>query len=100
MQKSRFPDSLVLILCVIVFAQLLTYVLPAGVFERDGRAVIPGTYHQLEADPSASGFVAFLKTLPMFLPMLMAMVMTTASTTSNPSIIAGAGNRFSPMLRT
>ena len=30
---------------------MATYVLPAGEFERDGRQVIPGTYHTVEADP-------------------------------------------------
>jgi len=30
----RFPDSLVLIFAMVVLAQLSTYVLPAGVFDR------------------------------------------------------------------
>lgn len=33
--KSRFPDSLVLIFAMIVLAQLCTYVLPSGTFERE-----------------------------------------------------------------
>ena len=44
MTKSRFPDSLVLILAMVVLAQAATLVLPAGEFARDGRAVLPGTY--------------------------------------------------------
>ncbi len=58
MKRSRFPDSLVLIFAMIVVAQLLTYVLPAGAFAReevDGRArVVPGTFEHVEdADPAA-----------------------------------------------
>ena len=44
-----FPDSLVLLFGLIVIAQLVTYVLPAGEFERDGPQVIPGTYHYVDA---------------------------------------------------
>lgn len=49
--SSRFPASLVLLFALIVLAQLATYVLPAGEFERDGRRVIQGTFHLVEADP-------------------------------------------------
>ena len=48
---SRFPDSLVLIFGLILLAQLATYVLPAGEFERQGRQVVRGTYHAVEAEP-------------------------------------------------
>ena len=50
MRKSRFPDSLVLIFSLIILAQVLTYLLPAGEFERDGRQVIRGTYHRVDAE--------------------------------------------------
>ena len=46
----KFPDSLVLLFVLIVLAQVATYVLPAGEFERDGRQVIPGTYRTVQAD--------------------------------------------------
>ena len=46
-QPRRFPDSLVLLFALIVLAQLATYVLPAGEFERDGRRVVPGTYQSV-----------------------------------------------------
>ena len=50
--RSRaFPDSLVLLFGLIVAAQLATYVLPAGEFERDGRQVVPGSYHAVDAVP-------------------------------------------------
>lgn len=45
-----FPDSLVLLFALIVAAQLVTYLLPAGEFDRDGRQVVPGTYHPVDAD--------------------------------------------------
>ena len=48
---SRFPDALVLIFGLILLAQLATYVLPAGEFERQGRQVVRGTYHAVEATP-------------------------------------------------
>ena len=56
------PDSLVLLLLLIVLAQLATYVLPAGEFERDGRQVVRGTYHAVEADPLPA--LAFLTSIP------------------------------------
>ena len=47
MKKSRFPESLVLILAMVVLAQVATLVLPRGEFQRDGRSVLPGTYERL-----------------------------------------------------
>jgi len=47
MSKPRFPDSLVLILTMVVLAQAATLVLPRGEFEREGRSVVPGTYERL-----------------------------------------------------
>jgi len=58
----KFPDSLVLLFVLIVLAQVATYVLPAGEFERDGRQVIPGTYHTVEADRLP--FQTFLTAVP------------------------------------
>ena len=48
---SRFPDALVLICALILLAQVATYILPAGEFERDGRRVMRGTYHAVESEP-------------------------------------------------
>ncbi len=50
-RASRFPEALVLIFAMIVAAQVLTWVLPAGEFERDGRQVLAGSYRQVEAEP-------------------------------------------------
>ena len=56
MKKSRFPDSLVLIFSMILVAQVATYLLPAGEFDKlevaahPGRfQVVPGTYHAVDA---------------------------------------------------
>ena len=49
-RTRRFPDSLVLLFGLIVLAQLATYLLPAGEFERDGQQVVPGTYEPIDAD--------------------------------------------------
>jgi uncharacterized ion transporter superfamily protein YfcC len=54
---SRFPHTLTLILACIVVAAILTWVLPAGQFERradeaTGRnVVVPGSYHAVEPAP-------------------------------------------------
>lgn len=56
MKKSRFPDSLVLIFSIIILAQLLSYLLPHGEFNRlpvpgSSRTMVEaGTYHHLGPD--------------------------------------------------
>ena len=47
----KFPDALVLLFALIVLAQVATYLLPAGEFAREGHHVVPGTYHEVDADP-------------------------------------------------
>ncbi len=61
-QRVRFPDSLVLIVALILLAQGAGCVLPAGEFERDGARVVPGTYHAVEAEPLPP--LAFLTSIP------------------------------------
>jgi uncharacterized ion transporter superfamily protein YfcC len=61
-KKSRFPDSLVLIFAMIVVAQVLTYLLPAGEFEREGRRVLEGSYHAVDA--ARLPLHAFLSRIP------------------------------------
>ncbi len=50
--KLRFPETLVLTVALVLLAQLATYVLPSGEFERvlvDGRArAVPGTFHEVD----------------------------------------------------
>ena len=45
------PHNYVVVFCIVILAAVLTWVIPAGEFERDGKYVIPGTYHSVEADP-------------------------------------------------
>ena len=60
--RRRVPDSLVLIFALIVLAQIASYVLPAGEFERDGRRVVPGSYRAVDAEPLPP--LAFLTSIP------------------------------------
>jgi len=62
MKKLRFPHTLVLLFSMIIAAQALTYVLPSGQYERDGRRVIPDTYERVEKTPLE--FHAFLTKIP------------------------------------
>lgn len=52
---DRIPHPVAMLFGIIVFAALLSYILPAGVFERsvvDGRQrVIPGTFKYIDASP-------------------------------------------------
>ena len=61
-QRRRVPDALVLVFALVVLAQLASYVLPAGEFERDGRRVIPGTWRAVDAEPLPP--LAFLTAVP------------------------------------
>ena len=59
MKASKFPDSLVLIFGMILAAQLVSYVLPAGEYDRvlvgepghQRQQVAAGTFHEVEAPP-------------------------------------------------
>ncbi|UOQ77943.1 hypothetical protein MUN84_04695 [Hymenobacter sp. 5516J-16] len=59
MKTIRFPHPLVLLVGFILLACLLSYLLPAGVFERHtdtvtGReVVVAGSYHRVAPTPSA-----------------------------------------------
>ena len=60
----KMPNSFALLFFIIVIMAVLTYVIPAGQYERvegiTGRMeVIPGSYHQIESTP-ASVFDIFL----------------------------------------
>ncbi|WP_286830816.1 MULTISPECIES: YfcC family protein [Kordiimonas] len=69
-KKSRFPDSLVLIFSMIIIAQLLSYVIPSGTFERapapfnESRdMVVPGTYGPVAEAPTLDVW-HFLSAIP------------------------------------
>ncbi|MEL7649606.1 MAG: TIGR00366 family protein [Sedimentibacter sp.] len=62
-RKFEMPHAYVILLIIIVFCTLLTWVLPAGTFERVENAelgrelVVPGSYQQVDASPvGAWGF--------------------------------------------
>ncbi len=62
MTKIKLPHSLVLVFGIIAFMAVLTWLVPAGEFERvekEGRTmVVPDTYHRVEAQPQ--GIAALL----------------------------------------
>ncbi|WP_417464893.1 YfcC family protein [Kordiimonas sp.] len=69
-KKGWFPDSLVLIFSLIIVAQLLSYVIPSGEFERTpapfaaGRdMVVPNSYKALDAAPTLDPW-HFLAAIP------------------------------------
>lgn len=57
-KKKKFsaPHIYLLLVCVIVVCTLLTWILPAGEFDREinengTEVVVPGTYHEVDASP-------------------------------------------------
>lgn len=58
-KKIVFPHTIVIIIFIMIGLILLTWILPAGEFEKqlvNGRKVIvPGTYHQVSASPQGLG---------------------------------------------
>lgn len=52
---QQIPHAVTLLFCIIIFVTILTYLLPAGSYERvlvDGRnRVVPGSYQLMEATP-------------------------------------------------
>ena len=61
--KFRLPDTLVIMMGILLVFTILTWIIPAGEFDRttmNGRQVIvPGSYHTLDANPQ--GLMSFLK---------------------------------------
>ena len=62
-KQIRFPDTVLIIMSIMVCFVLLTWIVPAGEFERvelDGRqVVVPGTYQEVESNPQ--GVADFLR---------------------------------------
>ena len=50
-RKFKMPHNYVVVFCIVILAAILTWIIPAGQFEREGRYVIPGTYHAVESSP-------------------------------------------------
>lgn len=70
-KKREFPHTLIIITMIILLAAVLTYVIPAGNFERqkvqvaggkEYNMVIPGTYHSIEQKPI--GLLDLFKSVP------------------------------------
>ena len=55
-KKMAFPHTLIIILIMIVFAAILTYLIPAGQYDRieaAGRKVVdPASYHRVDSNPA------------------------------------------------
>lgn len=69
-KKRRFPDSLVLIFSMVFIAQLLSYVIPSGTFDRapapfneHREMVVPGTYERATDAPTLDAW-HFLSAIP------------------------------------
>lgn len=60
-KSFKMPDTIVILVAMLVIVCLLTYILPAGSFDfaKDGKTVIPGTYHYVEKNPA--GIVEFME---------------------------------------
>ena len=56
-KKFAFPHTLVIIFCMIIFVAILTYIIPAGSYDRievDGRQVVdPNSFHYVEGNPAS-----------------------------------------------
>lgn len=59
MQKRKFPDTLAIILGIMVVFIILTWIVPAGQFERTvvnhREVIVPGSYERVEAAPQGIG---------------------------------------------
>jgi uncharacterized ion transporter superfamily protein YfcC len=58
-RRFRVPNTLVLLFSMIVVALLLTYLLPAGAYERVDRQVVPGSFALVDDPPTLSPLVVF-----------------------------------------
>lgn len=64
---TRIPHAVTLLFCIIIFVTILTYLLPAGTYERieiDGRnRVVPGSYNTIEGTPV--GLLDMFRAIPL-----------------------------------
>ena len=64
---ERIPHAVTMLFCIIVLVTIMTYILPAGSFEReliDGRSrVVPGSYKEIPSTPV--GLLDMFKAIPL-----------------------------------
>ena len=64
---SRIPHAITMLFTIIVFVSILTYILPAGIYERvlvNGRStVVPGSYATIDSTPI--GILDMFKAIPL-----------------------------------
>lgn len=55
--KIKIPDTLILLLGILLFFAILTWIIPAGEFTREAvngkEVVVSGSYHEVEANPAS-----------------------------------------------
>ncbi|WP_294856552.1 YfcC family protein [uncultured Oscillibacter sp.] len=50
-RRLEMPHIYVLLMSIIAICTILTWILPAGEFERNGKLILAGTYHAVESSP-------------------------------------------------
>ena len=105
-KKFAFPHTLVIIFCMIIFVAILTYIIPAGSYDRievDGRQVVdPNSFHYVEGNPASlfdifvavpSGMkqVAYIANFVLVISGAFAVIESTGATRA---VLANAGARM------
>ncbi|NOL51037.1 YfcC family protein [Pelistega suis] len=57
-KKSSLNNPVIIMLLIVIIATLLTFFLPSGQYQRDGKLVVPGSYAQIEKPIEAANIVA------------------------------------------
>ncbi|GHF17464.1 hypothetical protein GCM10017044_09800 [Kordiimonas sediminis] len=57
-KKKGGTNPIVILLGILFFASFLTYFIPSGEYARDGKLVVPGSYHTIEKETSPSALFA------------------------------------------
>lgn len=54
-QERKFPNALVIVFCIMIFAAILTWVLPAGKYEviKGTKTLDPNSFHYIEKSPES-----------------------------------------------
>ena len=92
--RFEFPDIYVVLSLLILLAAALTWVVPAGTYERttlaNGReAVVPGSYHEI--DPTPVGFMELVTAIPVGLSDASSVVFLTLLVGGSVGVIRRTG---------